>query len=101
MVSHTYRVGPSCAHGRPNDAPHNPLPSSPISSPENSNRHPILLFQISHLQALRLPYPTIPRPTTLRIVNRESAISVASPEVERRAYFDAVFETVHESLRQR
>jgi hypothetical protein len=69
-----------------------------LSSPKNSNRHPILLFQSSHLQAIRLPYPTVPRPTTLRLVSRETAISVASPEVERSAQFDAVCETVHERL---
>jgi hypothetical protein len=88
-------------HGRTNDAPHSPLPPAAtaiiLSSPKNSNRHPILLFQIPHFQTLRLPYPTIPRPTTLRLVSRETAIRVASPEVERSAQFDAVFETIHES----
>jgi len=72
----------------------------PLSSPKNSNRNPVFLFQVLDRQAILLPYPTIPRPTALHVVSGETAVGVASPEVQRSAQFDAVVETVHKGFRK-
>jgi hypothetical protein len=69
-----------------------------ISSPKNSDRNPVFLFQISSHQAILLSCPAIPRPTALCVISGETAVGVASPEVQRSAQLDAVVETVHESF---
>jgi hypothetical protein len=70
------------------------------SSPKNSHRHPILLSQVPNHQPILLPHPTIPRPTTIHIISGETAICIASPEIQRSAQLNTIVESVHKGLGQ-